>query len=340
MEKIFITAGDINGIGNELILKFIASKKDRSENAYIVIGSRRVFDRTAEILNLGKADIKDAAKKDISQIDRPGFYFHDIPSPKLKIEFGEAAAGAGRLSGIAIEKGVELASEYGGALVTCPINKYSLHLGGFKYPGHTELIAEILRTNDFLMILDGGIIKVALVTTHLALKDVSSALNTDSIFNKGRLLYQSLRNDYGITEPKIAVCSLNPHAGDSGLFGDEEEKVIFPAVERLNREISRGEGGFLGPLPSDTIFTQTFIKNTDAHLVMYHDQGLIPLKLLSFGHAVNFTAGLKIVRTSPDHGTAYDIAGKGIAETGSFQNAVKMAELFLKNRKIMNRPGS
>lgn len=340
MEKIFITVGDVNGIGNELILKFISGFGRRPENAYIIIGCRRIFDKTASLLNLKTDMIINSEEFGIGTIKAPGFYFYDIPSPGLSIKFGEMTQRAGLLSGLAIEKGVELTAEYGGAMVTCPINKYSLHLGGFKYPGHTEFIAELLKTDDFLMILDGGVIKVALVTTHLALKDVSSALTAGSIFHKGRLLYESLRGDYGIMEPKIAVCSLNPHAGDSGLFGDEEEKVIFPAVERLNREISRGKGSFLGPLPSDTLFTQTFIKKTDAYLVMYHDQGLIPLKLLSFGHAVNFTAGLKIVRTSPDHGTAYDIAGKGIAEIESFKNAVLKSELFLKNRRIIPRSGS
>ncbi|HAQ62521.1 TPA: 4-hydroxythreonine-4-phosphate dehydrogenase PdxA [Candidatus Delongbacteria bacterium] len=333
MEKIFITVGDINGIGNELILKFIDSGIYPTNNSYIIIGCRRIFDETASILNYPTECVKNINASEIENI-APGFYFYDIPSPDLRLELGKATAEAGLLSGLAIKKGVELSDKYKGALVTAPINKYSLHLGGFDYPGHTEFIAELLSTDDFLMILDGKKIKVALVTTHLALKDVSHALNITSIFNKGRLLYSSLVSDYGIKEPRIAVCSLNPHAGDSGLFGNEEEKIISPAVEELNRKISRGKGSFNGPLPSDTAFTTTYLEKTDAHLVMYHDQGLIPLKLLSFGTAVNFTAGLKIVRTSPDHGTAYDIAGKGKADCKSFKNAVKMAENILENRKI------
>ncbi len=332
MEKIFITVGDINGIGNELILKFIHSAISPIKNSYIIIGCRRIFDQTASKLDYEPADIANISGSDIETL-KPGFYFFDIPSPDLRLEFGKAAAGAGLLSGLAIKKGVEFSAKYNSALVTAPINKYSLHLGGFDYPGHTEFIAELLGTDDFLMILDGEKIKVALVTTHLALKDVSSALNMSSIINKGRLLYNSLVIDYGIKEPRIAVCSLNPHAGDSGLFGNEEADIISPAVEELNRKISRGKGCFNGPLPSDTAFTTSYLEKTDAHLVMYHDQGLIPLKLLSFGTAVNFTAGLKIVRTSPDHGTAYDIAGKGIADCSSFKNAVKTAEFIIKNRK-------
>ncbi|NOR46365.1 MAG: 4-hydroxythreonine-4-phosphate dehydrogenase PdxA, partial [Candidatus Delongbacteria bacterium] len=216
-------------------------------------------------------------------------------------------------------------------LVTAPINKYSLHLGGYNYPGHTEFISELLSEDDFLMILDGEVIRVALVTTHLALKDVSENITSDKIINKGTILYNTLVNDYNIKSPNIVVCSLNPHASDNGLFGTEEKNVIEPAVKILNKSI--GEGKFVGPIPSDTAFTRTYVDKTDAYLVMYHDQGLIPLKLLSFGSAVNFTAGLSLVRTSPDHGTAYDIAGKGIAEVKSFRNALDKAILFQNNRK-------
>lgn len=333
MEKIFITCGDINGIGNELILRFIHQNDFQAKTAYIIIGSRDVFEETAIILKYKTDMINSITESAIGGIGNAGFYFLDINTAGLKLELGKPTVSAGKLSGDAIKKGVELSSIHSGALVTCPINKYSLHLGGFNYPGHTEFIAELLGTEDFLMILDGEIIRVALVTTHLALKDVSASLSADSIYHKGKLLYESLMRDYGIVKPKVTVCALNPHAGDSGLFGDEEYKIIMPAVEKLNLEICQGEAGFTGPLPSDTAFTKSFLKKTDAYLVMYHDQGLIPLKLLSFGSAVNFTAGLPIVRTSPDHGTAYDIAGKGIAEINSFKNAVLKAELFLSNRK-------
>ncbi|MCG2761170.1 MAG: 4-hydroxythreonine-4-phosphate dehydrogenase PdxA [Candidatus Delongbacteria bacterium] len=332
MDLIFITAGDINGIGNELILKFINSKEISDNNQYIIIGNRAVFDETARILDLSIKNINDIFEAEIDSIESSGFYFLDIQIENLKLEFGKPTAEAGYLSGLAIKKGVEFSERYSGTLVTAPINKYSLHLGGFNYPGHTEFIADLLNTDAFLMILDGEIIKVALVTTHIALKDVSSALSIVSIYKKGKLLYESLQRDYGIKEPKITVCSLNPHASDNGLFGDEEQKVISPAVEKLNREVCRGNGAFTDPLPSDTAFTKSYMKNTNAYLVMYHDQGLIPLKLLSFGNAVNFTAGLPIIRTSPDHGTAYDIAGKGVADINSFQNAVKKAGLFMKNR--------
>jgi len=328
MNKIFITSGDFNGIGNELILKYFSQVHDNKDNAFIILGSRKIFDETAGLLGYGSGTYRDISENSIQEITETGLYFLNIPLPGAVLEFGKATAAAGKLSGTAIEKGVRLAAECGGSLVTCPINKYSLHLGGYNYPGHTEFIAELLGTDNFLMILDGGVIKVALVTTHLPLYAVPVTLSSDLIFQKGRILYESLVNDYGIENPEIAVLSLNPHAGDGGLFGDEEERIIRPAVEQLNSDIAGGSGKFSGPLPSDTAFTKTGIERTDAFLVMYHDQGLIPLKLLSFGSAVNFTAGLPIIRTSPDHGTAYDIAGKGLADINSFKNAVEKAVAF------------
>ena len=333
--KIFITCGDINGIGNELILRSICVS---NRTAFIIVGNRRIFDLTSEILGIKTPYMKNINITEFipSQKIEPGIYFIDIPVAGLELEFGKPASAAGFLAGTAIKTAVGLSLRHNSPLVTAPINKYSLHLGGFIYPGHTEFIAEILKSKDHLMILDGGVIKVALVTTHLPLSDVSRSVTENGVFEKGRILYLSLKNDYGIKEPQITVCSLNPHAGDGCLFGDEDDKIIKPAVQRLNEEICRGCGLFTGPLPSDTAFTKSILNRSDAHLVMYHDQGLIPLKLLSFGKAINFTAGLPIVRTSPDHGTAYDIAGKGIAGTESFKNAVDKALFFSNNRTRRN----
>ena len=329
--KIFITCGDVNGIGNELILKTV---RDNDNTAFFIVGNRRIFDLTSEILGIKSPLVKNMDSSELipRQKIEPGIYFIDIPVAGLKLEFGKPLPEAGLLAGTAIKTAVGLSLAHNSPIVTAPINKYSLHLGGFDYPGHTEFIAEILKSKDHLMILDGGVIRVALVTTHLALSDVSGSVTENGVFEKGRILYLSLKNDYGIKEPEITVCSLNPHAGDGGLFGDEDEKKIKPAVRRLNEEICRGCGIFTGPVPSDTAFTESFLNRSDAHLVMYHDQGLIPLKLLSFGKAINFTAGLPIVRTSPDHGTAYDIAGKNIAATESFKKAVEKAVFFSNNR--------
>ncbi|HXK50288.1 MAG TPA: 4-hydroxythreonine-4-phosphate dehydrogenase PdxA [Clostridiales bacterium] len=328
MKRIFISQGDVNGIGNELLLKYFSEKDYAEDNIYTIIGSRKIFDRTGSVLKLSTSLYCDVSEEQVKDITAPGLYFLDITQGLCELNFGHATAEAGKLSGDAIKKGVMLARLTGGKLVTCPINKYSLNLGGYNYPGHTEFIAELLNTDNFLMILDGGVIKVALVTTHLAIKDVPAALSSDLIYRKGLILRDSLIKNYGIESPEIAVLSLNPHAGDGGLFGDEEARIIAPAVARLNENAAPGRAKFTGPLAADTAFTVKNIEKTDAFLVMYHDQGLIPLKMLSFGSAVNFTAGLPIVRTSPDHGTAYDIAGKGIADTNSFKNAVEKALLL------------
>lgn len=331
MVKIFISVGDINGIGQELILKSVMPRYEAG--IFIIVGNRIMFDKTADVLGLSSRTVKNIDEKEIEDIEKPGVYFLNLDIEGISLNFGIPDAKAGLLAGTAIKKSAELAMQHNGAIVTAPINKYSLHMGGFYYPGHTEFIAEILNSNEYLMILDGGIIKVALVTTHLSISDVPRNINEQKICEKGKILYRSLVQDYGIAEPRITICSLNPHASDGGLFGTEEKNIIIPAAHRLNKEVSRGKGHFTMPLPSDTAFTRSYLDKTDAYLVMYHDQGLIPLKLLSFGSAVNFTAGLPVVRTSPDHGTAYDIAGKGIAGTESFDNAVIKAIKFAGNRK-------
>lgn len=325
MNHIFISCGDVNGIGPEIIMKS-AVKMVASDNIITVIGSYQAFIDSSESVdsNLKPVIIDSVEDAKVRQLN-----FLEIDSD-VKFKAGHITADAGKTAALAIKKGVSLAKEYNGAILTAPINKESLHLGGFKYPGHTEYIAELLGGEDHLMILDGGEIRVALVTTHLRLGDVPSKLKKESIIQKGTTLYNSLKKDYGIESPIVAVCSLNPHASDGGLFGDEEEQIITPAAEELRKVTG---GNIIGPLPSDTLFTKIFLKKVDAYLVMYHDQGLIPMKLLSFGKGVNFTAGLSIVRTSPDHGTAFDIAGKGIADESSFMEAFNKAMMFLKNRK-------
>ncbi|MBN1968457.1 MAG: 4-hydroxythreonine-4-phosphate dehydrogenase PdxA [Candidatus Delongbacteria bacterium] len=325
MDKIFVSCGDFNGIGPEITLKsIVGSYKDC---AIVLIGHEHIYQFYAELSNIDISKYK--LIEDVEDIKSSGVFILNVTHLKPHIQPGELTPEAGKLAGLAIVKAVELAKKYNGLMVTAPINKESLHLGGYFYPGHTEFIAELLGNENHLMVLDGEIIRVALVTTHLPLKDVSDNISIDKIVEKGTILYNSLLNDYGIEKPKLAVCSLNPHASDGGLFGDEEEKIIKPAVEKL-KAITGGE--VLGPLPSDTMFTKNFLKKTDAYLVMYHDQGLIPLKLLTFGEGVNFTAGLSIVRTSPDHGTAYDIAGKNCADYNSMKNAFNMGIKVLRNR--------
>jgi len=223
---------------------------------------------------------------------------------------------SGKAQVLYIEKAIEDAKEGKiKAIVTLPINKESAKLGGFPFPGHTEFLAHSFGVKEYAMMLANEKLKVVLQTTHVALKDVPNLITEGKILSKLRLIDKSLRN------PRIAVAGLNPHAGENGLFGDEELKIIKPAVEK-----ARKEGiNVTGPLPADTVFVRALKGEFDVVLCMYHDQGLIPIKLLGFGNSVNVTLGLPIIRTSVDHGTAYDIAGKGIANPESFKTAVKVA---------------
>ena len=215
------------------------------------------------------------------------------------------------------------------AMVTCPISKALMHQAGHAYDGHTELISHLTQSHDYVMMLAGEKLRVALVTSHCALREVPILLNTDRVYRTIAITARALREDFGIHEARLAVAALNPHAGETGLFGTEEEEIIGPAIEKAEND------GFQvkGPFPADTLFHKAASGQFDAVVVMYHDQGLIPLKLLHFSDAVNVTLGLPIIRTSVDHGTAYDIAGTGQADASSLKEAIKMAAMMVGNRR-------
>ena len=215
-------------------------------------------------------------------------------------------------------------------LVTAPIDKNSMQQAGFAYPGHTEYLQQMAGGDgEVLMILVGEGLRVGCVTGHIPLKDVAAAITAERIIAKARLLHQSLLRDFGVLEPRIAILGLNPHAGDGGALGSEDKERIAPAVRRLNEEGIKA----MGPYAADGFFGSGGYTHFDGVLAMYHDQGLAPFKALSFGHGVNVTAGLPIVRTSPDHGTGLDIAGKGMADEGSFRAAVWTAADIRSNRE-------
>lgn len=223
------------------------------------------------------------------------------------------------------------------ALVTAPINKASVNRAGFRIPGHTEFLAELSGTKRFEMMLVGarlpggqGPLRVVPVTRHVAFKDVSRLLTKKKIEEAIALTDQELRRSFGIKKPRIVVCGLNPHAGERGLFGAEEERLIAPAVKAAQRRV---DSVLTGPLSPDALFRDAYLGRYDAEICMYHDQGLIPLKMISRGAGVNVTLGLPFVRTSPDHGTAYEIAGKGIADPGSMLAAMELACLISRNRR-------
>jgi 4-hydroxythreonine-4-phosphate dehydrogenase len=214
------------------------------------------------------------------------------------------------------------------AMVTCPLNKALMNKAGYNYQGHTQLISHLTDTENYVMMLAGDKLRVTLVTIHCALRDVPGMINRENLLKTISITASALKRDFGIKSPRIAVAALNPHAGETGLFGEEEELVIRPAV---NMAVEQGYN-VVGPLPADTLYPKAVSGSFDAVVNMYHDQGLIPLKLLHFSDGVNITLGLPIIRTSVDHGTAYDIAGKGIADHRSLKAAVMMAAEMAENR--------
>ena len=249
---------------------------------------------------------------------------------ETKIEIGKPSTIAGQYAFKAIDAAVkDLKMGFIDAIVTAPIDKKTIQSETFKFAGHTEYFAQLFEAKDYLMFLVSDKLRVATVTGHVSIKNVVQNLSTEKIAAKIRIMHGSLKRDFGIRKPRIAVLGLNPHAGDEGVIGSEENEIIKPAV----KQCADANITVFGPYSADGFFATGNYKKFDAVLAMYHDQGLIPFKTLAFNNGVNFTAGLPIVRTSPDHGTAYDIAGKGIASEDSFREAVYMACDILNKRK-------
>lgn len=311
LPKIGITLGDAAGVGPEIILKAISDPEIKQYCSPTIIGDRLIIEHTARALNLSLPE----TIIDLQQ-------FSTLPQlGKISIECGKAAL-------TYVEKAVELCtSKEISAMVTAPIHKEAIHLAGSPYAGHTEMIAQLTSTKEYAMMLVGGRLRVILVTIHMGVAKVSASITTEKILKTIRLAYRATR-ELGIQEPKIAVAGFNPHAGEQGLFGDEEQTKIEPAIEMAKRE----QIPVFGPFPPDTVFFRAINGDFDIVVCMYHDQGLIPLKTLAFHSGVNVTIGLPIVRTSVDHGTAYDIAGKGIANPESLIEAIKLAVQLSINR--------
>ena len=249
---------------------------------------------------------------------------------EIKLRPGEVSKSGGMIAGKALEMALKLAlTGEAQAVVTAPISKEALNLAGYSYPGHTEFFAENTKVEDVVMILLSGGFRVGLVTTHCALSEVAQLLTSEKILRKLQIANQDLRTRFKIANPRIAVAALNPHAGENGMFGHEEQEIITPAIaaaRKLGLDVS-------GPFPADTLFARIDKQKFDLYLAMYHDQGLIPLKMKTFGKGVNYTAGLPFIRTSPDHGTAFDIAGKGMADSSSMEEAIKLAVELAKNSR-------
>lgn len=315
--RVVITMGDPNGIGPEVIIKSLADARLTRYVDPFVTGSTAVLRRHAERLGL-----RDFA---ISRYpDRSGriVVFDVVPEEEPAVEFGKVTATAGRLAMMSVEKATRLCiSGEADAMVTAPLSKEAINLAGFNLPGHTEFIASLTGTTSYTMMMVSDSLRVGLVTGHLPLWDVPKHVTKEAILDKVRVIAHSLQQDFAVSHPKIAVLGLNPHAGEGGVLGREENETIKPAVEAACHE------GYLafGPYPADGFFATRAYLSFDAVLAMYHDQGLIPFKTLTFNTGVNFTAGLPIVRTSPDHGTAFDIAGERKASPDSFRTALYVA---------------
>lgn len=326
--RIGITHGDLNGVGYEVILKTFANEAMYDMCIPIVYGSPKaaIFHRK----NLGlNTNFQTIASAD----EAVGGCLNMIPcfDEEVKIDLGQPSAESGKAAFLSLQRAVEDYKEgLIDAIVTAPINKATIHSEQFPFSGHTEYFEhELGNPGDSLMILMSAVMRVALVTTHLPLKDVAAAIKTEDVEHRIEQLQRSLYRDFLITAPRIAVLGLNPHNGDGGLLGSEEEEIVSPAIKNMRE---KGIQCF-GPYAADGFFGNGLYKHFDAVLAMYHDQGLAPFKALCGGEGVNFTAGLEVVRTSPDHGTAYDIAGKGEADETSFRHAIYAAIDIVRCRK-------
>ena len=325
--RIGISWGDPHGIGSECILKAFDDARLFEDLLPVVYGHGDTLRRQAAQFDVA-IDIRDV--EDASDAKAGAMNCVNITPQFIGPDWGQPHPDAGEFARISLEAAVnDLAATKVDVLVTAPINKDAIQSGQFKFPGHTEYLADKAGVEDVLMILASDTLRVGVVTGHIALKDVASSLSKDRIVRYATLLHESLERDFGLATPRIAVLGLNPHAGDNGLIGEEEKTIILPAVRSLK------EAGMKvsGPFGADGFFGSADFQHFDGVLAMYHDQGLIPFKSLSFGQGVNFTAGLPIVRTSPDHGTAFDIAGKGEADGQSLRAACWMAADIRKHRQ-------
>jgi 4-hydroxythreonine-4-phosphate dehydrogenase len=332
--RIALTMGDGGGIGPEILVKALSSPEIRERFRFLILGDRHILkearDRWGSSLPINIISGGNAWEA----ADAVPALVHLGTDRTEEIPLGKVSAESGRLAARCIEEAVRLA--LGGrvdALVTCPVNKEALALAGLPYPGHTEYLAHLTNTPKVVMMLAGPSLKVTLVTIHCPLSAVPGMLNREKVVETITMTYTALNQDFGLDHPRLAVAALNPHAGEGGLFGKEERSVITPAIEtaRLSgMDVS-------GPLAPDTVFFRAVEGEFDAVVCMYHDQGLIPIKLLHFHDAVNVTLGLPIVRVSVDHGTAYDIAGRGVANPRSLIKAIETAGAIARTRAARKR---
>jgi 4-hydroxythreonine-4-phosphate dehydrogenase len=327
--KIGISHGDVNGISYEVIIKTLLDSRMSEMCIPILFGSPKVAAYHRKALNIENFSPTSINSPDEAKSNR--VYVINCVDDNIRVELGKSTESAGIASYEALKNATgALESGKIDALVTGPINKQNIRHANFNYSGHTEYLQARFRADEVMMLMVSDILKVGLVAGHIPVAQLSKFITTELIIDKLKILSQSLLMDFGIRNPRIAVLGLNPHAGENGLLGEEEEEVIIPAIQQAKTlSISA-----FGPFPSDGFFGAGRFRKFDAVLAMYHDQGLTPFKALSMDEGVNFTAGLPVVRTSPAHGTAFELAGKDEASEVSFRNAMYLAIDVVKNREL------
>jgi len=314
--RVILTIGDINGIGPEIILKSLKTLSGTSNYKLAVASAPGVLQFYSRLLG----------------IKLPPHELISVSDKEPQIQPGKISKLSGRISGLAIKRAVELCLERKfDAVVTAPISKEALNLGGFHYDGHTEMLTDLAGAKQTAMIMVHKKIIIGFASTHPPLREVARMLTRKLLQEKIEVCHDSLVKDFNLKVPRIAVLSLNPHAGDGGLIGDEEIRVVKPALNHLRKKLKRAV--IQGPFPSDSYFGNKTYKHFNMTFALYHDQGFIPFKMLAGNYGVNFTAGLPFIRTSPDHGTAFDIAGKNLADPASMLEAIKTAVRFFARRR-------
>ena len=321
-----ISTGDPNGIGIEVILKSLEKINFIGKFIPVIFSNYKLIEEQKRIFNV---NCEIVPINNIENLSRNSVNVFNINNKDFDIEFGKSNSDGGEISRLSLRLAVEfLKNSMIDGLVTGPINKNNIQNNDFNFKGHTDFLDSCFN-GQALMFMVSSEIKIALLTEHIPIDKVVGEITTELIKSRIKLVEMSLKNDFNINKPKIAVLSINPHVGDGGVIGKHDDIILSPTIQ----EVSESGIDISGPFASDSFFGTNMYKSFDAIIASYHDQGLIPFKTLTFGNGVNFTAGLDIVRTSPDHGTAYDIAGKNIANPSSFSSAILEALNIIKNRK-------
>jgi len=329
-----ISVGDLNGIGPEVIIKALTSHAMNKYFVPVIFGSSKLFSFYKK--HLQQEDFSFHQINEGQTLHPRKINVFNVWKDNVEVQPGKVTPQGGQYAFESLESAVQhLQQQRIDALVTAPINKHNIQREDFTFAGHTEYLTNRFEVQDTLMLMcTAQGLRVGVVTGHLPLQEVPAAITAERVTRKFTLLENSLKKDFGLQKPRIALLGLNPHAGEAGLLGQEEQQVLQPLLEQW-----RQEGKLVyGPFPADGFFGQGMAHKFDATLAMYHDQGLIPFKTLAFEDGVNFTAGLPIIRTSPDHGTAYDIAGKGVANAHSMKEALFMAYDIYKNHSLIGTP--